>query len=223
MAIVIGNNFNYQGKRPNFVRDQFSTLEEMCNFPSTSLDEGHISYCIETKKRYIFSNENESIDSLGKWRELNDTELNESSENPVKNRIITEKFNQVEEIIANAINELKAEKVDIESLKSVQENLENVNTILGRLATVAQTGSYTDLTNTPVIDNSPTPTENSDGLIRSGVVYKVIADDELVIASALIDLNKKIEELNNNIENLNSIIAGSLNDLTSRITQLENN
>lgn len=221
MAIVIGNNFNYQGKRPNFVRDQFSTLEEMCNFPSTSLDEGHISYCIETRKRYIFSNENESIDSLGKWRELNDTELNESSENPVKNKIITEKFNQVEEILAEAINELKAEKVDIDKLKIVQENLENISISINTLATVARTGDYIDLINTPDIDNLPT--KNSNNLVRSGGVYDTINEDELVIASALIDLNEKIEKLNSNIENLNSIIASSLNELTSRVTQLEEN
>ena len=55
MAITVPDNFSYGGKKPNFDRDQFETLEAMTSYPKDYLDEGHISYCIETKKVYIWN------------------------------------------------------------------------------------------------------------------------------------------------------------------------
>ena len=48
----IGDNFDYQGKKPNFARDCFSTLEKMKSYPETSIDPGHISFCGEDGKLY---------------------------------------------------------------------------------------------------------------------------------------------------------------------------
>lgn len=70
MALLIGDNFNYQGQKPNFERDSFDTLESMTSYPETSIDNGHISYCKETKKHYIYNSSNESTNT-GKWREFN--------------------------------------------------------------------------------------------------------------------------------------------------------
>lgn len=72
MALLIGDNFNYQGQKPNFERDSFDTLESMISYPETSIDDGHISYCKETKKHYMFNSSNESTDT-GKWREFSTT------------------------------------------------------------------------------------------------------------------------------------------------------
>lgn len=55
MAITVPDNFSYGGKKPNFDRDQFETLEAMTSYPKDFLDEGHISYCVETKKVYIWN------------------------------------------------------------------------------------------------------------------------------------------------------------------------
>ena len=52
MAITVPDNMSYGGKKPNFDRDQFATLAAMNSFASDFLDEGHISYCVETKKHY---------------------------------------------------------------------------------------------------------------------------------------------------------------------------
>lgn len=73
MALLIGDNFNYQGQKPNFERDSFDTLESMVSYPETSIDDGHISYCKETKKHYIFNSSNKSTDT-GKWREFSTTD-----------------------------------------------------------------------------------------------------------------------------------------------------
>ena len=72
MALLIGDNFNYQGQKPNFERDSFDTLESMISYPETSIDDGHISYCKETKKHYIYNSSNESTDT-GKWKELSNS------------------------------------------------------------------------------------------------------------------------------------------------------
>ena len=76
MAIQIGTNFEYKGESPNFERDQFKTLELMRSADERSLDEGHISYCIETGKHYVF-NKNNAIDvETGKWRLLTENPEN---------------------------------------------------------------------------------------------------------------------------------------------------
>ena len=76
MAIQIGTNFEYKGESPNFERDQFETLELMRSADKRSLDEGHISYCIETGKHYVFNKNNTTDDETGKWRLLTENPEN---------------------------------------------------------------------------------------------------------------------------------------------------
>ena len=58
MSIQIGVNFEYKGELSNFARDSFETLTDMRNVLDTDIDEGHISYCIETGKHYVFNKSN---------------------------------------------------------------------------------------------------------------------------------------------------------------------
>ncbi|MDY5335599.1 MAG: hypothetical protein SPG97_02450 [Bacilli bacterium] len=68
MPINIGANFTYKGKLPNFERDSFTTKKEMHDFPETSIDDGHLSYCAEDGNTYQFKSSN-SVDTVtGKWR-----------------------------------------------------------------------------------------------------------------------------------------------------------
>lgn len=67
--IQIADNFNYRGKKPNFDRDSFDTLQDMKNYSENSLDDGHISYCKETDKHYKFNSNNQSDPTTGKWVE----------------------------------------------------------------------------------------------------------------------------------------------------------
>lgn len=68
MAIKIGSNFTFQGEQPNFERDRFATKVAMKAFPETSIDDGHLSYCMEDKNTYQFKSSN-SVDTItGKWR-----------------------------------------------------------------------------------------------------------------------------------------------------------
>lgn len=67
--IQVADNFNYRGKKPNFDRDSFDTLQDMKNYSENSLDDGHISYCKETDKYYKFNSNNQSDPTTGKWVE----------------------------------------------------------------------------------------------------------------------------------------------------------
>lgn len=67
--IQVVDNFNYRGKKPNFDRDSFDTLQDMKNYSENSLDDGHISYCKETNKYYKFNSNNQSDPTTGKWVE----------------------------------------------------------------------------------------------------------------------------------------------------------
>lgn len=67
----IAITFGYEGDLPNFERDQFATLADMKQVVDT-IDEGHMSFCKETKKHYVFHSSNSLDATTGKWREIAD-------------------------------------------------------------------------------------------------------------------------------------------------------
>lgn len=62
----IGSNFIFDSKSPNFDRDSYSTLYDMECVDDRYIDNGHISYCEETGRHYIYKN------SIERWVELSD-------------------------------------------------------------------------------------------------------------------------------------------------------
>lgn len=66
----ISSNFILRSKSPNFERDCFATWDEMKSVNSAWMDEGHISYCKETRKHYVFSTVNAPDNEGGRWTEL---------------------------------------------------------------------------------------------------------------------------------------------------------
>lgn len=66
----ISSNFILRSKSPNFERDCFATWNEMKSVNSAWMDEGHISYCKETQKHYVFSTVNAPDNEGGRWTEL---------------------------------------------------------------------------------------------------------------------------------------------------------
>src|SRR5574344_686977 len=150
MALKIGDIFDYQGEQPNFARDTFKTLAEMRNYPITSIDEGHLSYCIEDSSRYKFSNNNTVDSTTGKWRREVDTTLSESSENSVQNKVITKKFSDASNQVASQVNtlnnritaedgEIKTiietnEKIDSIALGDLKKDIENLDSVIGSIS-----------------------------------------------------------------------------------------
>ena len=96
MALRIADNLSYQGKLPNFTRDTFKTLEEMRSYPDTSIDEGHVSLCLEDEKRYQFFSTNPEDPTTGKWRPTIDSALDTTSENPLQNKVVAEELKKLQ-------------------------------------------------------------------------------------------------------------------------------
>ena len=66
----IKSTFILRSKAPNFERDSFETLLSMRNVNPGWMDEGHISYCRETRKHYVFSSYNEYNETVGYFKPL---------------------------------------------------------------------------------------------------------------------------------------------------------
>lgn len=116
----IGDNFDYQGKKPNFARDCFSTLEKMKSYPETSIDPGHISFCGEDGKLYQYLPDNEINEVTGKWRRLVDSILDANSENPVQNKVVVKKCSDLEKLIAGSAEKVKGDiDLDIETMGGI--------------------------------------------------------------------------------------------------------
>lgn len=116
----IGDNFDYQGKKPNFARDCFSTLEKMKSYPETSIDPGHISFCGEDGKLYQYLPDNEVNEVTGKWRRLVDSILDANSENPVQNKVVVKRCEDLEKLIAGSAEKVKGDiDLDIETMGGI--------------------------------------------------------------------------------------------------------
>ena len=66
----IKSSFILNSNQPNFTRDKFNTLLEMSKVTNNVMDTGHISYCTETGRHYIFRGDLEKNSSTGYFREL---------------------------------------------------------------------------------------------------------------------------------------------------------
>lgn len=68
MSLTIADNFDYKGKKPLDVRQEFATLDLMRSYPDYNLPDGFVTYCTETGVHYKFNAANEVDESTGKWR-----------------------------------------------------------------------------------------------------------------------------------------------------------
>lgn len=95
MALVIGDNFSYQGSKPLDARIKFNSVTQMALATEATLYNGILAYVEATKKYYTYDSSNELDGTLGKWREFKtgssitiDSAISGTSENPVQNKVI---------------------------------------------------------------------------------------------------------------------------------------
>lgn len=132
MALKIGDNFSYNGKKPLDARNQFSTIAEMTAFAETSLDEGHICYVKETNKYYTFNSANDVDITLGKWRELNTG--GSTSDEKVKLNADSETAKYLNELVDNATIEVDTDNgvikvINLDGLETSVATLNFVKTL----------------------------------------------------------------------------------------------
>lgn len=68
MAIKIGDNLNYAGTKPDFVRQQYATFEEMLAVRDNGMPQLYLAYCLQDKNIYKYDKDNEVDPVTGKFR-----------------------------------------------------------------------------------------------------------------------------------------------------------
>lgn len=70
MALVIGDNFSFQGAKPLDGRLKYDTLANMKAVGDSTMYDGCLAYCVATDKTYQWKSTNTVDTDLGKWREF---------------------------------------------------------------------------------------------------------------------------------------------------------
>lgn len=68
MANVWGDNFQYNGKKPDFTRQEYATFADMKAAKKSQMPEKYIAYCLEDRKWYQYDKANTVDETLGLWR-----------------------------------------------------------------------------------------------------------------------------------------------------------
>ncbi|MBP5422640.1 MAG: hypothetical protein J6Y78_09385 [Paludibacteraceae bacterium] len=80
MAIELFDNLDYRGPKPDFVRQQYDTLEEMREVIDNQLPPLYLAYCLETSKIYLYNVKNARDPVTGKFRELSTSSQSQSTQ-----------------------------------------------------------------------------------------------------------------------------------------------
>lgn len=70
MSLLIGDNFNYQGRKPLDNRLVVSSLSDLTSMAQGTIYNGIIVYVSDEKKFYVYDENNEEDAGTGKWKEL---------------------------------------------------------------------------------------------------------------------------------------------------------
>ena len=149
MAIKIGSNFTFQGKQPNFERDRFATKTAMKAFPETSIDDGHLSYCVEDGNTYQFKSSNSIDDVTGKWRVFKaDVDLSAYATKDSVATDLAKKTDLAGVIVSNSLNDKSA------YLKVLTITIPNTQFQIGLLEIVMTDRSSNKINVSITIDNT---------------------------------------------------------------------
>lgn len=70
MAIPLADNLNYQGRKPDFARQQYATFADMAAVKKSKMPEMYLAYCLEDRAYYLYDKSNEPDAVLGLWRKF---------------------------------------------------------------------------------------------------------------------------------------------------------
>lgn len=131
--IQIADNIGYQGPKPNFARDYYTTKTKLKAVLDTDIDDGHIAYCAETGLHYEYKYTNSVDDEIGKWREFKpiDAVLSDDSENAIQNKVVKgalkdliDKYDAVKDTLDNVSDLIEMDSaLDATSERGVQNKV----------------------------------------------------------------------------------------------------
>ena len=70
MALVLGDNFSYQGRKPLDGRIEYDTVAKMKAVDDATMYEGCLAFCVATDKTYQWKSSNTVDETTGRWREF---------------------------------------------------------------------------------------------------------------------------------------------------------
>lgn len=194
--IQLADNLGYLGPKPNFDRDYFLTCELMKLVTDAQIDDGHISYCAETKTHYEYLYSNTIDSRLGKWREFRpvDISLSPDSINPIQTKILYQLFNDINkkfDSIKEEIDSIDIEldgKLDPTSSKGVQNKVISAQfDFLGKeIASISN--SFRDyVSKADVLGELD---QESELPIQSKILYPVLTDLQGKVEKLIIEVEK---------------------------------
>ena len=127
----------------------------------------------------------------------------ENSDNPVKSGGVYDMIVDNEYVVSTALNDLNDRMLDVEESMSsvlVSESDPLFSASPAASITAANISSWNAKQDALTFDSIPT--ENSDNLVKSGPLYTVLTNTELVVATALNDLNERILSANSSISDV---------------------
>ena len=116
----LSSNFTLRSKAANFDRDSFSTWQLMATVESSWMDEGHISYCKEKGKHYVFRSVDENnviLTGEDRWTPL-------ISEGAITNEIVNYVNNNTTYVVdgLSSLNDVLAQELPAGKIVYVKEN-----------------------------------------------------------------------------------------------------
>jgi len=124
----------------------------------------------------------------------------ENSDNPVKSGGVYEMIVDNEYVISTALNDLNDRLLDVEGNSLTSESDPVFMSSPASSITVANISAWNAKQDALTFDSLPT--ENSDNMVKSGALYTVLTNTELVVATALNDLNQRVSSNQSSISNL---------------------
>lgn len=180
----IGTQFIFKSPKANFERDQYDTRAKMKAVGKKEVDQGHISYCIETGLHYVFNPSNEYNNETGYWAEMTTSMVETGDSAP----------NDTNKIWVDTSGGVDDPYGEIDQLKSKITKLEIIVNQLTKLLTVgikagdSTIGGRTMLSNlsTPIIPtssiteddyyNEESEYEKDSLCVYNGVIYYALED-----------------------------------------------
>ena len=232
--IQIADNFEYLGPKPNFERDAFKTLEEMKSVQNGSIDDGHISYCIEDKTHYDYLSSRTTDAKTGKWRVWKpiDDSLSSTSENPVQNKVIQASLSQITTNFETLKKKVEGIVID-DTLRGDSENAIQNKAVFAALTIVGTqiSGVANDISSLEkeVVKKSDVDVDfiaSSENPVQNKILTVRLAG----IENQILNLQKKVNDIppidtalsassTNPVQN--KAVTSTVNDIKKRLDQAE--
>lgn len=87
MALKLADNLEYQGRKPDFVRQEYATFADMKAVKKSKMPEMYLAYCLEDRSYYQYDKNNTEDSVLGLWRKFSGSGGVQVTEMPLPDKV----------------------------------------------------------------------------------------------------------------------------------------